>query len=67
MRSMKLSAHVSQCEMNLSARTLTALPDRESIGVSAKPISEASVREQADQVTEGRFEPIMIDTTVNTE
>ena len=48
MRSEKLSAHVSHREMNLSARTLTAPPDRDSIGVSARPISEASVREQAD-------------------
>ena len=43
------------------------MPDKESIGVSAKPLSEGSVREQGDQVTEGRFEPIMIDTHVNTD
>ena len=43
------------------------MPDRESIGVSAKPISEISVREQADQVTEGRFDPKQVDTQVGTD
>ena len=43
------------------------MPDRESVGVSARPLSEASVREQGDQITEGRFEPQLVDTQVNTE
>jgi len=46
---------------------MTARPDRESIGISARPLSECSVREQGDQVTEGRFEPQMIDTHMNTD
>ena len=57
MHSAKNSAHVSQKSIMVSARTQTAVADRESIGVSAKPLSELSVREQADQVTDGRFEP----------
>lgn len=61
-RSEKISAHVSGRDLGLSARTQTQVPERESIGVSAKPISEISVREQGDQITEGRFEPAMIDT-----
>ena len=65
--SRKLSAHVSQRDINLSARSMTQLPDKESIGVSAKPISEISVREQADQVSDGRFEPVMVNTQVNTD
>lgn len=67
MRSARVSAHISQHEVNLSAKTLTVLPDKESVGVSAKPMSEVSVREQADQVTEGRFEPKQVDTQVNTD
>lgn len=43
------------------------MPDKESIAVSARPLSEASVREQGDQITEGRFEPAMVDTQVNTD
>ncbi len=67
MRSARVSAHISHHEINLSAKTLTVLPDKESVGISAKPISEVSVREQADQVTEGRFEPRQVDTQVNTD
>ena len=35
-RSAALSAHVTMHGVNLSARTLTAMPERESIAVSAK-------------------------------
>lgn len=43
------------------------MPEAHSIAISAKPISEASVREQGDQITEGRFEPVMVDTQMNTD
>ena len=52
-----ISAHVTQNEVCLSARTLTVMPEKESMGCSARPLSEASCREQGDQITEGRFEP----------
>ena len=60
-KSAHVSAHVSQHSVMVSNRTQTARPDRESIGVSARPISDLSVREQGDQVTDGRFEPTMVD------
>ena len=47
-RSAALSAHVTLHGVNLSARTLTALPDKESVAISARPLSEVSVREQGD-------------------
>ena len=47
-RSQALSAHVTMHGVNLSARTLTNMPDKESVGVSARPLSETSVREQGD-------------------
>ena len=30
------------------------------------PMSEPSVRDEQDQITEGRFGPIMVDTQINT-
>ena len=48
MRSEKISAHVSKADQQLSARTMTAQPEIHSVGLSAKPISEASCREQGD-------------------
>ena len=67
MRSEVVSAHVSQKDAGLSARTRTEIPDQISQGVSAKPMSQRSVREQCDQVTEGRFEPHMINQGLNTD
>ena len=66
MKSQQVSAHVSRHEVCLSARAMTILPDHHSIAISARPMSEASVREQGDQITEGRFEPQMVDNCVNT-
>ena len=65
-KSQMISAHVTQNEVCLSARTLTVMPEKESMGCSARPLSEASCREQGDQITEGRFEPQMIDTAIGT-
>ena len=65
-KSQQISAHVMQHEVCLSARTRTIRPEAQSIAVSAKPISELSVREQGDQITEGRFEPNKIDTCIGT-
>ena len=42
------------------------MPENHSIAVSAKPMSEASVRDQGDQITEGRFEPDMVNTGIGT-
>ncbi len=52
---------VSQENVAISARTQTAPPDQESIGVTAKALSIISVRDQADQITEGRFEVTVAD------
>ena len=41
-------------------------PEHYSIAISAKPLSEPSVREQGDQITEGRFEPATVDTGIGT-
>lgn len=65
-KSQKISAHVAQNEVCLSARSATKGPDCHSMAVSAKPMSEVSVREQGDQITEGRFEPDKVDTGIGT-
>ena len=56
MRSAAVSAHYEEKhEINLSAKSLSVPPDAVSIGMSARPLSQVSVREQGDQVSEGRF------------
>ena len=46
---------VSQNEAAVSARTQTAPPDRDSVGLSAKELTVLSVKDEGDQVTENRF------------
>lgn len=46
---------VSQENVAISARTQTAPPDQESIGLTAKAFSILSVKDEGDQVSENRF------------
>ena len=48
---------VSQENVAISARTQTAPPDRDSVGLSAKQLTVLSVKDEGDQVTENRFSP----------
>ena len=43
-----ISAHLTQNDVCLSARTLTVMPEKENIALSARPLSEVSMREQGD-------------------
>ena len=52
---------VSQENVAISARTQTASPDRESIGLTAKQMSVVSVKDEGDQVTEHRFKAPIAD------
>lgn len=47
-KSQQISAHVMQHEVCLSAKTRTVGPEMRSNAVSARPMSEVSVREQGD-------------------
>ena len=53
-------------DVALSARSPPTEVDKASVAISAKPMSEVSVREQGDQVSEGRFDPRIQDAQVET-
>ena len=66
MHSMQVSAHVQGEDVALSARSPPPEVDKASVAISAKPMSDVSVREQGDQVSEGRFDPRIQDAQVDT-
>ena len=57
---------VSQENVAISARTQTAEPEKESIGLTAKAFSVLSVKDEGDQVTEHRFRAPIADNQAQT-
>lgn len=50
-----------------SPKTATQGPDVMSVGLTAKDLSVRSMRDQGDQITEGRFDPHKFETGLNTD